>query len=115
MGNHFKNLPSNGTTVTLLDRQGTKVHDALVVSRVKRGGKLRLAFVARVRGKTNRIQYVVAVPNASDWAIDKTVRFRWAYNDNTLPKYTGETKAPERKTQPFISGVSENNAPRSEA
>lgn len=83
---HFKNLPRKGTIVSLLDRQSKAVRHGLVVARVKRNGKLRLAFL----GSNGKINYTIAVPNGSSWAEDKTVRFRWAYSTLTSPQYSEE-------------------------
>jgi hypothetical protein len=92
---HYKNLPRTGTTVTLLDRKGTKAHDALVVERIGRNGKLRVAYVLQKRGQSTRIHYTTVVPNDSAAAADKTIRFRWAYGVATLPKFA-EGDAPKK-------------------
>lgn len=93
--NHFENLPHKGTVVSLLDRKSTVSRHAIVVSRVKRNGKLRLAFL----GSNGKINYTVAVPNGSNWAADKTVRYRWAFSPLTFPKYpeTAQTVTKARK------------------
>lgn len=84
---HFKNLPRVGTVVSLLDRTrpGASLH-AIVTDRVKRNGKLRLAFLSG----NGRINYAIVVPNGSKWAEDKSIRYRWAYNTLTIPAYPEE-------------------------